>query len=426
MMASMDRRAGLRISSAALAFAAALGVSGMVAAQETQDAPDRWLPWVGCWEPSATAQAGVRPGDAVCVAARPGLASVELITLADHRVLSRRDLVADGQRRQVDQAGCNGWEQAKWSGDGQRVYLRSELTCQGGTRRITSGVIGMASAQEWLDIQAVEAGGYPVLRAVRYRPASAEVAIAAGIRLPQNQELAVETARTLAAQPLSVDDVAEAARELSLETLELLLYERGGVFQVNATTLAHLADAGVPDRVIDLVVALAFPDRFAVNSAARMVGLRPEEPTAEALANARNPRPSRVYGTFYDPYFGYGNGCYDPYRYCSRNRSYYSPFGWGNPYGWHNTGRPVIIIQPPRDLQPGDVIPGTQRLVKGKGYSRGSRVGDGTGSTSRPSSSVGSSAPRSSTGSSSAGSSGSSSSGSSGSSTRTATRRGGG
>jgi hypothetical protein len=410
-MTSIDRvEKGLR--GVALGSAALLALAAPAAAQENADG--RWLPWLGCWEVANVAEVGGSGG--LCVVSRSESGGVELLTMAQGRVESRRMLIADGERRAVEQSGCSGWEQGKWSEDGHRVYLRSELTCEGGSRRVASGVIAMVNAREWMDIQSIEAGGYPVVRAVRYQPASAQLAAAAGVQVPQGIELALETGRTAAAQPLSVDDVSEASRELSAETLEILLFERGGVFQVDANKLVALADAGVPDRIIDLVVALAYPDVFNVNSAARMVGYRPESPTAEALANARNPRRTPVYATFYDPFDPFGFGYYNRYGYYGYGS--YSPFGWGNPYGWRSGG--VIVIQPPANGGSSEVTR-TGRVVNGRGYTR-SRGSTGSDSGSKGSSVGSSSRPSSSSGS-STGSSGSSGSGSTG---RTAVRRGGG
>lgn len=419
----MRKEAGRKVWRAGrgLGALAALALwAGPANAQEPSER-GRWLPWLGCWQAVGEGAQALGEGmAALCVSERDGASGVELLTVVNGEVSSRRVLMADGEQRAVEQAGCTGWERARWSGDGQRVYLRSELSCEGGTRRITSGVLSMATPTEWLDLQSVEAGGYPVVRMRRYRPAPESVARQAGVRSPEGVALALETARTAAAQPLSVEDVAEASRELGSQTLEMLLYERGGLFEVDAEALLALDEAGVDPKVIDLVVALAYPDVFGVNAAARTVGVLPDEPTAAELASARAPR---VYGTFYDPWgpFGYGSG----YGYGSRWGSYYSPFGWGNPYGWRYTGGgPVIIIQPPDDVGGGR---GPVRYVKGRGYTRASSSDAGATRSSPPrgSSTVGRTGSSTSSGSATTtGSSGSS--GSSGSTGRTAKPRTGG
>lgn len=376
----------------------ALGSSQAQAQQGT------WLAYQGCWESAETAAT-----EAVCISPSGGM-SADLITVQDGQVTSRRTLTPDGAQRPLDEQGCTGWERARWSQDGQRIYLRSELTCEGGARRVTSGAISMTSPGEWIDIQTVEAGGYPIVRVTRYREAGPEVARIAGVPSAEGRELAIETTRTAAAEPLAVEDVEEASRELEPQALDILLFERGGVFEVNAEVLTRMADAGVPDRVIDLVVALAYPDVFNVNSEARLVGYHPAEAEEVAYDQER-----RRYGPHarigWDPFY------YDPwgYGYYGYGRYGYSPFGWGNPYGWRSTGGPVIVItQPDRDVQFTN-----PRMVKGRGYTRGAS-GASAASSIRPSRTSGS------TGAASV-SRGSTSGGASKATTgRTAKRRGGG
>lgn len=401
----MEKTTGLRVAGLGAAAALALALTGgPVAAQAVNG---QWLPFLGCWQPIAGTMEAGSPQEAVCVSTQAA-GGVELATVVDGQVTARRTLVADGQRRDVQESGCSGWEQARWSEDGQRVYLRSEMSCEGGTTRVTSGAITMASPTEWLHAQSVEAGGYPMMRVLRYRLASEEIARAAGIPAPQGVALALENARTAAAEPLSVGDVKEAARELSTETLEALLYERGGMFEIDAAALVELADAGVPEQVVDLVVALAYPKVFAVNSDARMVGVRPDEPN---VSESEPRQGRRVYADLYDPFYGYG---WSRYGYGSGYYGY-SPFGWGSPYGWY-TGRPVIVIQQPSN----GARTNAGRIVRGRGYTRDAPSTDlsGTRDVRR-----GDDSRATGSGSGSSGSGAASSTGSS--SGRTAKRRGG-
>lgn len=400
-------------------LAALAGYASPVVAQESPD--DAWFPWYGCWE---TEGAPGRPADdasGLCIVPNEEM-GVDLLTVTAGQVTATRTLITDGEQRPVSESGCSGWERSSWSEDWRRVFLRSELTCDGGSSRVTSGVIAMAAPSEWVDVQTIEAGGFPVVRVQRYRPAADDVAAAARLAFLEDRELAVETARTAAAASLSIAGLAEASRELSKEALEMMLFELGGTFEVDGPTLIAMADAGVPESAIDLVVALAYPDVFNVNSEARMVGYRPAEPTAEELAEAR--REGRtVYGMFYDPFDPYGFGYYNRYGY---GYSAYSPFGWGSRYGWTSAGGGVVIIQPPAGQ-----VQERSRFVRGRGFTRGGSQSAQTSEASRsrdraaPSSSTSRTSPAATSTSSRDNSSSSSSSGSS-SSGRSATRRGGG
>lgn len=347
-----------------------------------QESPDQaWFPWFGCWETADTP--GGEAGDAsgLCVAPRDGQAGVELLTVTGDRVTATRALIADGERRPVEESGCSGWERASWSADEQRVFLRSELMCEGGTRRVTSGIIAMVSSDEWVDVQTIEAGSHPIVRTRRFGRAPETVAQAIGLEVPQEQDLAFATARAAAAQPLSVADLTEASQELSTEALEMFLFERRGSFDVDAQTLLAMADGGVPESVIDLVVALAYPDVFELNTDARMVGYRPAEPTAADLATAQRRGGRTVYGRLYsDPFAPFSYGYYNPYSYNRYGYSSYSPFGWGSSFGWRSTRGPVIIIDRPI-VEENDRPSEDLRLVKGRGYTRGG--GNDTGLTGR-------------------------------------------
>lgn len=407
------------------ALLGAIAVFGVATApvQAQESAGDAWFAWFGCWEAVGGPAGALSDASDVCIAPAEDPLAVDLLTVSGGEVTETRTLITDGTQREVEQSGCSGWERSSWSADRQRVYLRSELACEGGARRVTSGVIAMTSPIEWLEVQTVEAGGYPVVRAQRYRQATEGVEETVGLALPQDRGLAIETARTAASEPIGIEDLAEASRELSAEALELYLFELGGTFDVNAETLIAMDDAGVPESAIDLVVALAHPDVFNVNAGARMVGYRPDEPTPAEVADVRDDRYGRsVYGRFYDPY--YGLSYYDPYAYGGYYG--YSPFGWGGRYGWRSSGPSVIVVEP-RDTEPQE----RGRLVRGRGYTRGgapasdearspsSRSARERIDTSPPSSSRSPAATRSSSSGSSRASTGSSGG-------RTAKRKGGG
>lgn len=361
-MTSIDR-VRIRFHHAGALIGSLVAGAILVAPVQAQESPDDgWFAWFGCWEAVGAPAGALGDANDVCIAPSEGPVGIDLLTVSGDRITATRTLIADGQQRAVEESGCSGWERSAWSSDRQRVYLRSELECEGGAQRVTSGVIAMMSPTEWLEVQTVEAGGYPVVRTQRYRQAPASVAEAVGLESVQDRALALETARTAQTEPIGVEDLAEASNELSPEALELFLYELGGTFDVNAESLVAMANAGVPESTIDLVVALAYPDVFNVNSEARLVGYRPDEPASAEARGERDRYGRRVYGRFYDPFY------YDPFAF-GYNSGFgfgYSPFGWGGRYGWRSTGGSVIIVEP---RQPEAQERG--RFVKGRGYTRG-------------------------------------------------------
>lgn len=216
--------------------------------------------------------------------------------------------------------------------------------------------------------------------------------------------MAVKSARIAASARLTPQDLIEANGQVDSEAVEALIVERGDAFNVNADVLVQLADANVSEELIDLVVAISFPEKFAIGTGVPEA-IQGERSMMSPMYTSRGYYGLRSRWSFWDPYY------YDPF--------YYSPYGYSySPY-YYNYGGYSGYYRPTSVIVYTDPVPGTAgtnhgRVINGRGYSRG-----GTSSAS-PSTRV---AP---SGRSGVSSSGTRSSGSSSSSGRTAKRRGGG
>jgi hypothetical protein len=387
-------------------------------------APDpHWLPWLGCWQavaPGGGASFSGAPSSEVCVVPTTSPSAVEVLTISNGAVTSRDRIDASGAAQPSSEEGCTGTERVQWSEDGHRLYRTTEQRCTGGIQRNVSGVLAILPTGEWLNAQGVTVGGNTRVHVLRYEPVTDLTGLPAeAARALDGQKLAVEVARSTASVTPTSADIAEASRHLDSDVVGAWLIERGESFTMDAGRLVELANAGVPDDVIDLMVALSYPHKFAINQATGASEIRPDDNGRDSGRRALRP-----WG-YYDPMWGYdpyGYG-YGPYRY-----GYGAGYGWGwggyNGYYGGYYGSPVVVVRPGNDNE--DNSRGTARAVKGRGYTRDGSSRS-TGSSSRPSSTRSSGSDRS--GSSSSGSArssgGSSSSGSSGSSTgRTAKPRG--
>lgn len=342
---------GHRAVVAAAAAAVLLAVQP-AAAQEAMGGP-RWQAWLGCWESTAQASAPVDAPEEtgmVCVVPTADADAVEIITVEGGAIDSRSTLRADGEQHAAAREGCAGWDRVDWSADGTRAYLHSEYTCEGGLERRSSGVMALAPSGDWIDVRAVTAGGNSGVHAVRYRSVTRTEGIPAELAgMIENRALASNAARMAASARVTPEDVIEASQRLDPLAVEAWLIERDQAFMVDGRTLTMLADAQVPTRVIDLLVALSYPEVFALDDSAR-----------EQYGRAGRP-------PIWDPwgYPGYGGGYY-PY---------------GRRYGGWYSGYPnVIIIRQPSG---GSGTGG--KAVKGRGYSRG-EGGSSAAPTARPSS----------------------------------------
>ena len=326
----------------------------------------RWLPWLGCWQ--LVEEAGPLPDSAgdllsftdrvlVCVTPEAESAAstdVVVTTLAEGEQVLRETLSADGVEHPVDQTECRGRRRIVWSDDGARLFTRAELTCnaQDDARRV-SGVGLMADARTWLALELVEAGQRAAVTVRRYRRAGDVATLgAAGPALTPDLLVQALTASSRAgAADLSIDAVIEAAAAVEPTVLEALLVETGTMFDLDGRTLIRLDDGGVPGDIIDMLVALSFPEDFSVRRSA---------PTGGGGGGFLGSWGGYGYDAWYPYYaapFGYYYG-WSPYR---------SLYGWGDYYyvdpayyGVPSTGTGFADSPDP----------GEGRVYEGYGYTR--------------------------------------------------------
>jgi hypothetical protein len=396
----------------------------LVPAAGAQEVDSRWAPWVGCWR--AVDETGTAPF--LCVVPLADEAGVEMLDVVDGEVVSRESVFADGQQHTVSRDGCEGVERVEFSDDSRRVYMRSDLTCELSGPRSSTGLLSMVTPYEWLDVKTVLVEGQSMPWVVRYQLASrADFEAAGQAGLISTQSAEVQMRRVAASVPVTLENVAEAAQSVSAETVQVWVVERGEPFDLDANGLARMADAGVPSELIDVVVAVSYPEKFVVNDGGPSDRAAEEAgPGSRSLGYARGGNP--FVDPFYSPYsrngyyapygrygfglssgFGYGYGGYGYSRYGGP----YGGYGVGGyNYGYGGYGAPVIVVG---RRSGGESRAQEGQVARGGGYTS---AGGGSASTGR------SARPRSSG--SSGGSSGSEtrSSGSSGASSRSAPSRG--
>ncbi|MCH7932572.1 MAG: hypothetical protein IIC36_01125 [Gemmatimonadetes bacterium] len=360
----------------------------------------RWAPWIGCWR--AVEATATEP--LLCVVPLADEAAIEMLTVVDGQVVSRESIFTDGQQHAVSRNGCEGWEEAEFSVDSRRIYVRSELTCGAGPHRSSTGVMSMVSPFEWLDVRTMDVDGQSVPWALRYRLASQADFEAAGQgNLFAAQASEARVARMVASRPIVIADVVEATGKLSAETVELWLAERGEPFPLDASRLVEMADAGVPPSVIDVVVAVSYPEKFVLNggwASGRRSAEAEGGPSSLGYGRSFNP----FVDPFYEPYSRYGYGYYP--RYGSRwgySLGYYNGFGYGPGYyggfgygysgygfggynyGFGGYGNRIIVVG--RSGSGGGSGYSEGRVVRGGGYTSAGNSGGNTGRSAQPRSS---------------------------------------
>ena len=326
--------------------------------QPVVPADSPWLPWLGCWQlveetvPRAGQPGGMsRFADRVVVCLTPSAAAsgrVEVTTIADGELVLVETLLADGAQHPVEETACTGWRRSTWSGDRARLFARAELACDEQETRRVSGVGLMTNSTTWLDIQLVNSGRRGEVTVRRYRRASESTTVDAGATpLPADVlDRALAAARLVSTAELSVNDVIEAGAAVDSAVVEAMLVETRASFALDRSALIRLDDSGVPAEVIDLMVALSFPDEFVVE--------RPPARTAASFGGGG--------GGFVDPFRPYGFDRWYPY--------YASPFGYY--YGWspynslYYLGPAASFVIVP-DAEDGG---SADRAYSGRGYSQ--------------------------------------------------------
>ena len=347
----------------------AFGAAAPVTAQESASP---WEPWIGCWDLVPRESDAVSTGR-VCVLPTESPTVVDLVSVVGDSVTTRERLDAAAEGREVRQGDCVGTETVQATG--ARVYRRTSLRC-GSEDRLVNSVMAMSSRGEWLDVRGVAFGSNVGVRPARYRETHPSAQLPAEVATAlRGRPQGMTAARLAASGRIEPADVVEASRFLEVGVLQTWLAERGQGFALDARQLLALEEAGVATAVIDVMVALSYPQQFALDRT------RLGDPPPDVLGERRG---GEVFygGGMYD---GYG---YDPYGY-----------GYGRGYGWYAGGRPIVVV--PRSPDSDDEEHG--RVVKGRGYVSGrgdSSRGSTTGSADKSRGNSGSSAKGGSSGSS--------------------------
>lgn len=332
----------MRTRSRILAFAVLFAPVALQASPTQAGDPDpRWRAFLGCWAPDMQNNPEAVQQHVVCFRAHES-GAVAVMTVVDDEVRSEKILRADGSPHPVREGACVGTETASWSADGARVYLRSVQRCgESALARETADVLALSGAHAFIDVQAVGADDQYGIRVLHYR-LLAPAAYPAFMR--DLADAADDATRLYAAAPLSLDDILEAGDLLPPDAVQAMLVNLPETrIQVDAGALLALADAGVKEELIDILVALAHPEKFAMA-------------TGEEEAH---PRREGLTGLYYDPWMRN-----DRYGY---NGYFYSPFGFGL-YGLGYGGGTIIIIDRDDD---GDSTSGSHgAVVKERGYTR--------------------------------------------------------
>jgi hypothetical protein len=349
---SIRPKAGYAAADAFVCLLAIVALSasaaGQPVAQEVLEDQDP-LAWLGCWDvmadPEDDSQELPEERQMICVAPGDSPNTLDMTVLVDEQVVAAETIVADGSRQPVSDGGCDGWIRSVLSEDRRRLYLQSKATCADGKLKNLTGASMMVSGARWVDIHALWVDGEREVLIQRYRPVDAGIA-----RLPGALPSAMHEVRRAAAARLSVENVIEALRIVDPAVVEAMLLESDASFGIDSDLLLRLDAAAVPGEVIDLMVALSFPDYFSVEG------------------DTVTRQPEVYYGGYWSPWYPYyGYGHYYHHRY-----SHGGGHGDKNRGGKLFSRRGYVSVQ-----QTGEPPSGLSGLLHGGTNSGGGNAGGG-------------------------------------------------
>jgi hypothetical protein len=279
--------------------------------------------WLGCWSADlATPRSDAVP-TVVCITPTANVDVADLHTVQQGRIVAHETLDATGRSRPIGGASCTGERNARWSSDRRRLFVHSVGTCAG-ISSSTSGLLTMSTDGEWVDVEAVSAGGGPSVRVARYQEVAPPSVLPPAARSAlRAQALATRSMRAAASAPVRAEDVLEASRVLDAAVVDAWILERAQQFDVTSTDLAALRNLGVPARITDALAAVTDAESHAFARGA-------EDASSTTMASAYDAWNVMPLG------WGWGWGYGIPVRARGAGR-YPRPFGYYRP--------PVIIVR---------------------------------------------------------------------------------
>jgi len=345
---------------------------------ESQTADSRWNGYLGCWDlqhentaaslpdlQSATTRALPAPNQRrddvrVCLSPtdRPLVISQQM--RLNGEPIGTDQVAADGSTTYGTEGTCRTSRTAEWSTSGRLLLTKGRVECDGQPTRDVSGLSYITRGPVWVEIQAADIEGAPMVRVRRYE--QRQPPRAAGPGAP-------------AFDQWTLPEIVEASRVVSASAIQASLVDTGARLDLSTARLRDLSRAQVPDDTIDLLLALRYPEEFVIDRSNRSsVRSVPngwsygwgdpwgwDDPWAWGAGAWQSP----VYGGV-PPAWAW-SGMYMPFG--------YGFYGWGYPTGrfqrrWNQTGG---FARDPGD----DRRESGGRVINGRGYTRVQPRNDG-------------------------------------------------
>jgi hypothetical protein len=283
-------------------------------------------PWIGVWTLTAD-QISDRPKD-------PNLpATVEIQPTVDGKGLEIRRkipnqadvkeiLIPDGSKQPLDAKNCSGWQSSTWMPETGVIIGSSEVNCKDSGSLRTSSLKIMLASDQMVDILGIRIGDQT--RVATRRLKFDHELPSAGQSRP---DIAGIAARTAASTPWGLTEILHLSGAIDNQVFQAALLEKNVRINIDAKSLKQMKSAKLPKESIDLLVALAFPEEFRIQTNGKVMLEPLSRSTSSSSGASYLPAPSYYPNT---------------YGYWGNNWIYY-----GNPLWWDS-----YLIFPPRYYYP--------------------------------------------------------------------------
>jgi hypothetical protein len=299
---------------------------------QTKSGDSPLLPWIGVWNITDSGTATAAPTQKSTVEIRP-TSDQKGLEISRHNPRQpdvSETLIPDGTRRPLVAQNCTGWQTARWIPEAGLILESSEMACKEMGSFATSTLKMILETDQMAEILLVKTAGQSH---VAVRRLTFERDLTSASDLPP--AWVATSARTAISAPWSLDTIIQLSKSIDTSLLEAAMIEKKVRTRLNAQSLRQMQAAKTPKEIIDLTVALAYPDQFHIEKNGQVV-LRPwlTSSTSASASASYAPGFTTYYpGAFYNcyspqGYFGYSG--FDPLAFGSC-WSYYSPFWWDYP-----------------------------------------------------------------------------------------------
>ncbi len=169
----------------------------------------------------------------------------------------------------------------------------------------------------------------------------------------------------------TTEDVVEASAVLPPEGVQAAINEGPTAFRLNARSLTHLAEGGVAENVIDLMVALTYPERFVVDRPGGWGGGLAPMGIMAGMASDPFFTPLIGRAALYDCYGNYGWASSSYWSRCADYNGYNFGMYPGYFNGYYGGNGAYGAWIPVNVGTPGSGDPqGGGRVVNGRGYTQ--------------------------------------------------------